>query len=200
MELGGVRASVFDYLNLRTELQADVSADELGTELNKTRSNVSRELNNLKNKGLASVVRWEDTGSRPKPYWQLSPAAAEAMSPGGQSFGSFDSFGNKINRINKINSQDSTAVPETESKRIIPPGTPVEINRDGNWSNGYVVHDASNLDSMILVKVGSPTVRLLNQRIDIDARPCESAFKQPEPEPEPVPSDPSQLDLDDLPF
>ena len=51
MELGGVRATVFDYLSQRTELKADVSADELATELNKSRSNVSRELANLKTNG-----------------------------------------------------------------------------------------------------------------------------------------------------
>lgn len=182
MELSGVRAAVFDYLTVRTELGADVSTEELSTELNKSRSNASRELNNLKAKGLAFVARWEGNGSRPRPFWKLSEAAAEAMSPGGHSFDSFDPLDNKINRINIFNSQDSTAVLETDPKRIIAAGSPVEVNRDGIWSGGYLVRDASDPDSITLEKLGNPMVTLSNQRIDIDVRPCESPFSFAEPE------------------
>ena len=182
MELSGVRAAVFDYVTVQTELGADVSTEELSTELNKSRSNASRELNNLKAKGLAFVARWESNGSRPRPFWKLSEAAAEAMSPGGHSFDSFDPLGNTINRINKINSQDSTAVLETDPKRIITAGSPVEVNRDGKWSAGYVVRDASDLSSITLEKLGNPMITLSNQRLDIDVRPCESPFSFAEPQ------------------
>ena len=66
MELGGVRASIFDYLTLRTGLNADVSAEELATELDKQKGHVSRELRALKAKGLAEPVRTEETGSSRK--------------------------------------------------------------------------------------------------------------------------------------
>jgi len=112
----------------------------------------------------------------------LSEAAAEAMSPGGHSFQSFDSFDDKINRINKINSQDSTAVLETDPKRIIPPGSPAEVNRDGIWSGGYVVRDGSNPDSITLERLGNPMITLSNQRLGIDVRPCESPFSFAEPQ------------------
>ena len=50
MELGGVRASVFDYLTLRTSLNADVSPEELATELDK-------QIAQSKGSGCASSVR-----------------------------------------------------------------------------------------------------------------------------------------------
>ncbi|MFZ9130080.1 MAG: AAA family ATPase, partial [Pseudomonadales bacterium] len=47
-ELGGVRAQVFDYVATRAKLNADVSTEEVASELNKQISAVSRELRMLK--------------------------------------------------------------------------------------------------------------------------------------------------------
>ena len=191
MELGGVRVNVFDYLTMRTELQADVSTEELATELNKTRSNMARELNILKSKGLAHVVRWEKTGTRPRPFWKISPSAEEALSLGGSQddfFDLSDSFPNKINKINKFNSQDSTAELPAKAKESIPSKTTAEVlNEDGTWSNGWIVRDGSNPDAVVLERIGNPMVTKGTRyakpiRWGMDARPCSSPFKSPSPE------------------
>ena len=192
MELGGVRSQVFDYLTMRTELNADVSADELATELNKGRSAVNRELQNLKAKGLAQVVREEDTGARPRSYWKISYAAQEVMSPGGVSFESFVPFANKNNKNILFNSQDSTAVPENDLKRNMPIGSPVELLRGSEWQNGWLVHEHTG-STLTAVKTGDPQTRINNLRPDLDVRPCETPFKAAaESEPD-VRSDPAQV-------
>ena len=196
-ELGGVRASVFDYLTLRTELGADVSSDEVATELNKSRSNVSRELQNLKAKGLAFVCREEATGARPRPYWRLTKAAEQAVvysSPGGLSFESSDSFDKEMNKINVFNSQDSTAVPA--GMKLIHADfrgsadefqqlgkEPVELYRNGVWSNGYLIRDGTNPESITVEKIGTPSLTISNLRYGIDVRPCSDPFANSEPEP-----------------
>jgi len=184
MELGGVRANVFDYLNLRTELKADVSAEELAAELTKSRSNVSRELANLKANGLAVVVRWEATGSRPRAFWQVSPSCSQAMALREDKCDSFDSFdknSKRLKRINVFNSQDNTSELPTKAKEsstsVIDPKTPVEIFRGGFWVNGYVIRDGTNPNKIIVEKLGSPAVTISNLRLDIDVRSCKASLK-----------------------
>lgn len=178
MELGGVRAQIYDYLTMRTELGADVPSDEISSEISKTRSNVSRELNALKSRGLAHVVRTEDTGSRPKLYWQLTPAAKEWSLRGSERGfnGSFDNNDDLIKKIIVSNSQDGTAELLTEAKESIRPGTPVEVCRDGKWSNGYVVHDGSNPERVVISKTGMENQTISNLRWMFDLRPCESPY------------------------
>jgi hypothetical protein len=98
----------------------------------------------------------------------------------------------------KNNSQDGTAELPSEQQKNIPVGTPVEYFSNGNWTNGFVVRDASNPDRVVIEKLGNPAVTRgttydMQLRWDIDVRPCQSAFKT-------EPEDPSQLDLDSLPF
>lgn len=178
-ELGGVRAQVFDYLTLRSELGADVCCDELATELNKSRSHISRELQNLADKGLAAVVRWEHTGARPRPYWRLTPAASEAMTVREDSLVSKDLFGSFAKETNKtkgFNSQDGTAVLLSEGKEpsahAISIGTPVERLQDGKWENGWVVHDGQDRDHITVAKLGSQVVLVRNLRWGLDVREC----------------------------
>jgi len=181
MELGGVRASVFDYLTMRTALKADVSPEEVATELNKQMGHVARELRSLKAKGLAEVAREEDTGSRPRKFWMASPAAMEWSLGGTEagSSGSLGSFAIKSIRSNKSNSQDSTAEllaePLDPKPAAIDPKTPVEIFRGGFWANGYVVRDGTNPDKIVVEKLGSPAVTISNLRLGLDVRPCQAA-------------------------
>ena len=182
MELGGVRATVFDYLSQRTELKADVSAEELATELNKNRSSMSRELANLKTNGLAVVVRWEETGSRPRGFWQVSPSCSQAMALRDDKpdfFDTNDKNPKRINNINVFNSQGGTAEllaePKESSPPAIDPKTPVELFRNESWANGYVVRDGTNPDKITVEKLGSPAVTISNLRLGLDVRPCQAA-------------------------
>ena len=188
-ELGGVRAQVFDYLTMRTEIGADVSADELATELNKIRSHMSRELNTLQTKGLAVVTRKEPSGSRPRRYWALSEAAAEWSLRGSQdgSDGLFGSFAIKTIKTNSFNSQELTAeqlahTPDGSFPEL-KAGTPVQRLVDGNWQGGWLVHDGQNPDAVTITKLGTPSIIIRNLRWHLDLRPATN----------PYPSQPAEL-------
>ena len=195
MELGGVRAQVFDYLAMRTELEADVSVEELATELNKQKSAVARELRNLKGKGLAHGCRKD--GQRV--FWQITPAAEAWMSPESLR-GSQDVYpvslvpASKKNKKNiLIHSQEMTAEESSTPRKTspsLPPRTPVERFLDNAWQPGWLIHDASNTDAITIEKLGSPNIRIRNLRFDLDVR-----LPQPSVA---VTSDP--FDLTELPF
>jgi len=182
MELGGVRASVFDYLTLRTGLNADVSPEELATELDKQKGHVSRELRALKAKGLAEPVRIEETGSRPRIFWMASPAAMEWSLGGSEagSNGSLDLLPKRSLISNKSNTQERTAVLLSGSKdpssSSIDPKTKVEIRRGDEWANGFIVRNGTDPDKISVERIGNPMVTISNLRWELDVRPC-----QPEP-------------------
>ena len=187
MELGGVRASVFDYLTLRTGLNADVSVEELATELDKQKGHVSRELRALKVKGLSIPVRAEETGARPRIYWMASPAAME-WCLGGSEQGSNRSYGSlSIESIksNISNTQDNTSVLPFNSKdpssNSIDPKLKVEIRRGDEWANGFIVRDGSNLDKISVEKIGSPMVTISNLRWELDVRLCQPELVEAQP-------------------
>lgn len=52
------------------------------------------------------------------------------------------------------------------------PGTPVERCIKGNWSNGWVVVDASSLHAVKVAQLGNPMLRISNLRWEQDIRPC----------------------------
>jgi len=171
MELGSVRASVFDYLTMRSELNADVSTDELATELNKQRSHMARELQALKTKGLACVSRMEPTGGRPKPYWRLTDAAVEAMTL---------REGNNVNNGNKPLVSNKTIISnfQNEDLKPFPVGASVELLRNDQWQNGWVVHSHDGL-TITAAKTGDRNRLIKNLRPDLDVRPCSSPFQAP---------------------
>ena len=181
MELGGVRASVFDHLTLRTELGADVSPDELSTELNKQRGHVSRELRALKTKGLAQIHREEPSGGKPRRFWVASAPAMEWLSRGSTAgfSGSAGSKSVKSIKSNKSNSQEASF--DTGTNVLDP--TPVELYRNGTWSNGYLIRDGTNPESITVEKIGTPSLTISNLRYGIDVRPCSDPFANSEPEP-----------------
>ena len=181
-ELGGVRAQVFDYLTLRTEINADVSAEELATELNKAKSAINRELRNLKGKGLAAVVREEQTGGHPRPFWKLSIAAETAMLPEAVPVVHIVPISKENNKNNVFNSQDSTAVPVSEVNKnihLIPVKSPVERLIGDEWQAGWLVRDGRNPDAVTVEKLGNPNLTVKNLRWDLDLRPASTTFAQP---------------------
>ena len=183
MELGGIRAQVFDELTVKHDMNVDVAADELASHMNKHTSAIQRELRTLAIKGLASVSRKQGK----KAFYELSESAKSwwdhsSLRDSERVFSVISvSFSEKNKKNIYNNSQDGTAELPTEEKKTIPPRTPVEVNRNGSWSNGWVVRDGSNLDKIIIEKIGTPNVTMGTQyqeslRWDIDVRPCKSAF------------------------
>lgn len=185
-ELGGVRAQVFDYLTARTEIGADVSVDEIATTLNKEKSAASRELRILKSKGLADVVREEATGHRPRPFWALSSSAQKACdvapwvvqesAPNALNVFNAEPLSYKNNKNMYIKTQETETLGSQGMPNNIPHRTPVEVLKGDTWSNGYVIRDSSNPDSVTVEKVGNPMITISNLRSYFDVRPCASAF------------------------
>ena len=200
MELGGVRATVFDHLTVKHRMNVDVSSAELAGELNKHTSAISRELKILKAKGLVvesrrqEHVRFYELSTSAKTWWDQSALGlSEGVFP-------VDPVNhllfNKKNNFN--NSQDGTAEQPSHTLINIAPLTPVEVLENGEWTNSFVIRDASNLDRIVVQKAHNSTVTRGTTYQDplrwgMEVRLCQS-------KPEPVPFDPSQLDLDDLPF
>ena len=48
----------------------------------------------------------------------------------------------------------------------------MERLKDGNWSNGWVVADASNLHAVKISQLGNPMLTISNMRWDVDVRLC----------------------------
>lgn len=202
MELGGVRAQVFDYLSMRTELRADVPAEEVASQLNKQQSAVTRELRALKQRGLAYICRKD--GKRP--FWQITEAAAAFMGhsalrePERVFDVSFVSLPQENIKNMEYNSQSSTTAVQPESKKTssddavpspngaspIAVGTPVERFKDGCWENGWVVHDGQNRDRITIAKLGSQMVLIRNMRWGIDLRECSGSPFAPATKAEPT--------------
>ena len=204
MELGGVRAQVFDYLSMRTELHADVPAEEVASQLNKQQSAVTRELRALKQRGLAYVCRKD--GKRQ--FWQITEAAGAFMGhpplrePERVFNVSFVSFPEKNIKNMKYNSQGSTKAVQPEEKKTssddpaplpdgtspIAVGTPVERFKDDAWENGWVVHDGQDRDRITISKLGNQMVLVRNLRWGIDLRECNgspfAAAAAPSPQPD----------------
>ncbi len=169
-----VRASVFDYIAQRTFTGSAGTSQEASVELNKKQQNMSRELRLLESSGLIVCARQESAGGRPQKFYQLSNAAIEALEP--LYTGKFEINDTKPIDINNINNILYTCGKPAKEKVSPPPGSPVEVNRAGNWSNGYVVRDASNLDSVVVEKIGNTMVTISNLRWDLDVRECQSPF------------------------
>lgn len=185
-ELGGVRAQVFDYLTMRSDVGADVPSEEIASSLNKEKSAVSRELRILKSKGLSAIVRQEQSGGRPRPFWSLTMAAKEACndSPWEAEKGVSNAFNVfksepltlKNNKNIYIKTQETETLGSEGMLNNIPHRTPVEVLKGDTWSNGYVIRDSSNPDSVTVEKVGNPMITISNLRSYFDVRPCASAF------------------------
>lgn len=178
MELGGVRASVFDHITLRDGCGADVSTEEVADAINKQASAVRRELRILKAKGLILITRKDGV----RPYYALSDAAAafweqdSLRHPGGVLPALSVPFAEK----NKKNKEIKLQGREQPAKRT----TPVERLIDGQWQNGWLVRDDSDPHRVTIEKLGNPMLTISNQRWDIDIRPCESPFVKAEEEEE----------------
>ena len=61
------------------------------------------------------------------------------------------------------------------------PGTPVELLRNGEWSNGWVVADGSSSDNVRAAKLGNSMITVGNLRWGLDIRACQSSPFKAEP-------------------
>ena len=189
-ELQGRQADVFDYIKDRWILgEFTVAGTELSSHFNLERNKTSRCLRSLVRKGLIEEAGTTDDGlrrRRPSPLYR--PA-------GGSSLDGWQT--SQTCQTSRAYMERSSLPPLTpltrsdgggsESGGLAPtPGTPVELNRNGDWNNGWVVSDASDLHAVRVAKLGSPNVTVGSLRWELDVRPCQSSPFRAEPvEPDP---------------
>jgi Iap family predicted aminopeptidase len=80
---------------------------------------------------------------------------------------------------------------------VLPPGTPVELRRGDAWSNGWVIANATKMDSIRAAKLGSPHITISSLRWELDVRLCQSGSQEPE-QAEPVSAEPQTTELFDF--
>jgi hypothetical protein len=189
-ELQGRQADIFDYICERWVLgQFPVTSKELQNVGNCNLSKVNRALRALEKKCLVRQEGKLDplvAGGRPELLWVPNEASGET----GGTRGTRETTSRASHEIEGYSpySPYLPNTPGTSAEGVKPPlaGTPVELHRNGDWNNGWVVSDASDLHAVKAAKLGSPNVTVGSLRWGLDVRPCESSpFKADPVEPDP---------------
>ena len=186
--LGGVRGDVFDYLKMRSELGADVPADEIAGNMTpaKSLSHIGRELGNLVGMGLAVVTRSEPTGRRPKRYWMATDAVLQmendaTESPSATNGGFKGLYGsNGIKTITSIKTHPQGSVQDLKEPTF-EINDPVELNRPNGWENGFIIVNNADPDLLIAAKKFDLNYRINNLRPEMDVRHCQPTTSTPDP-------------------
>ena len=189
-ELQGRQADVFDYIKERWVLgEFTVAGTELASHFNLERNKTSRCLRALVRKGLieeAGTLEVGPEGGRPSALYR--PTEASSLE-GWQTSQTCQTSRAYTERRGLPPLTPLTRKEQGSSKQgglAPPPGTPVELHRNGAWNNGWVIADASNLDSIRAAKLGSPNVIVGSLRWELDVRPCQSSPFMADPvEPDP---------------
>ena len=185
---GLARADVFDYIKERWLLgEFTVAGTELASQFNLERNKTSRCLRALVRKGLieeAGTLEVGPEGGRPSALYR--PAGGSSLE-GWQtsqtcqtSRASYEKRG--LPPLTPLTRSDGGSSSEGGLAPL--PGTPVELHRNGAWSNGWVVLDATNANSVKAAKLGNSNITVGNLRWDVDVRLCQSSpFKADSAEP-----------------
>ena len=184
-ELQGRQADVFDYIKERWLLgEFTVAGTELASHFNLERNKTSRCLRALVRKGLieeAGSLEPGPEGGRPSALYR--PAGGSSLE-GWQtsqtcqtSRASYEKRG--LPPLTPLTRSDGGS--SSEGGLAPSPGTPVELHRNGVWSNGWVVADASNPDSVKAAKLGNSNITVGSLRWDLDVRLCQSSPFRAEP-------------------
>tara|TARA_Y100000004_G_scaffold148272_1_gene169726 strand:+ start:1054 stop:2703 length:1650 start_codon:yes stop_codon:yes gene_type:complete len=196
-DLQGRAADIFDYINERWILGSfPCTVSELGRRFNLEANKIHRCLRSLNRKGLVHQVGQAETGAeggRPAAlYAPIAPLPSEPQINVKKVKNPEEAPTYAHARAQEIRglSPSSPSFPLQQGGEVyhlapeglspLSEGDAVERFAGGKWSNGWVVHDASNPLSITIAKLGQPLVQFRNQRPDLDIRPCQgSAFPAP---------------------
>lgn len=186
-ELQGRQADIFDYLCDRWAAgEFPVTTTELQDVAKCNASKVNRALRALEKKSLARQQGQLEplvSGGRPQLLWVPNTPSLESGenrgTRGTTSRASYEIRGYSPFSLSSPTSGGGVA------EGVLPPtpGTPVELHRNGVWSNGWVVVDASNADSVKAAKLGNANITVGSLRWDLDVRLCQSSPFKAAPEP-----------------
>jgi len=178
-ELQGRQADLFDYMCERWATgQFPVTTNELQDVGKCNATKVLRALRALEKKGLIYQQGQMEAlvaGGRPQFLWAPHEASPESGGIRGLR-GNTSRASHEIEGFTPITPITPNTLC-TSAKGVLPPmpGTPVELHRNGDWNNGWVVSDASDLHAVRVAKLGSPNVTVGSLRWDLDVRPCQSS-------------------------
>tara|TARA_R100000988_G_scaffold94410_1_gene59094 strand:+ start:366 stop:1988 length:1623 start_codon:yes stop_codon:yes gene_type:complete len=185
-ELQGRQADIFDYLCDRWAAgEFPVTTTELQDVAKCNASKVNRALRALEKKSLARQEGQLEplvSGGRPQLLWVPNTPSLESGenrgTRGTTSRASYEIRGYSPFSLSSPTSGGGVA------EGVLPPtpGTPVELHRNGVWSNGWVVADASNADSVKAAKLGNANITVGSLRWDLDVRLCQSSPFKAAPE------------------
>ena len=181
-ELSGRQADFFDYIADRWSLgEFPVSGIELSQHFNLDRNKTNRTVRALEQKGLVVERGQTDPGpdgGRPSLLWvpALSHLSEVSTETGVQTSQTEQTLACVYEKRGLY--PFTPLLPTSGGWGVCTPtvGSPVEICRDGIWSNGYVVHDASNPHAITVAKTGNRVFLIRNLRPDLDVRPCSSPY------------------------
>ena len=189
-ELQGRQADIFDYMCERWATgEFPVTTNELQDVGKCNATKVLRALRALEKKGLIyqhGQMEALVAGGRPQFLWAPHEASPESGGLRGER-GNTSRASHEIDGFTPITPITPNTL-STSSEGVLPPmpGTPVELHRNGDWNNGWVVSDASDLHAVRVAKLGSPNVTVGSLRWELDVRPCQSSpFKADPVEPDP---------------
>jgi len=185
-ELQGRQADIFDHMCERWAVgEFPVSTNELQDIAKCNASKVLRALRALEKKGLVyqhGQLEALVAGGRPQFLWAPIEATRDVGGSRGErgntshaSHGEIGFTPKTPKPPNILNSYVEGFLPPT-------PGTPVELHRNGAWSNGWVVVDASNASSVKAAKLGNANITVGSLRWDLDVRLCQSSPFKAAPE------------------
>jgi len=171
--LQGRQADAYDHILERWMVgQFPVTSSELSAVLSVDRNKINRCLRSLQKKGLiveSGQAAPSLEGGRPSIMY--TPATAPT-----ESGGLMPQTPLSPTRVHEnIGLTPLTPLqPVSGGGRLNTPvpGTPVERCIKGNWANGWVVVDASNLHAVKVAQLGNPMLRVSNLRWEQDVRPC----------------------------
>ena len=185
-ELQGRQADIFDYLCDRWAAgEFPVTTTELQDVAKCNASKVNRALRALEKKSLARQQGQLEplvSGGRPQLLWVPNTPSLESAETRGI---------RPTNTLAHVKEKGCSpfftktpAFGGGVAEGVLPPtpGTPVELHRNGAWSNGWVVVDASNANSVKAAKLGNANITVGSLRWDLDVRLCQSSPFKAAPE------------------
>ena len=178
-ELQGRQADVFDYIKDRWILgNFTVAGTEISARFNLEANKTSRCLRALVRKGLleeAGLLDAGPSGGRPSVLYRPAGASSSEGCETSETCETSAPITWDIGLAPLTPLTRKAGGCSAEGGLTPMPGTPVELHRNGDWNNGWVISDASDLHAVRVAKLGSPNVTIGSLRWNLDVRPCQSS-------------------------
>ena len=166
--LQGRQGDVYDRLIQAWETNTKMSTVDIANALNLTANKALRTLKALERKGLVM-----QDGVAPRTNEKGRPIALFRPTKGDNINGCFNDF-NDFND-NKVIKNNKTPAFSPPLREQVPINLPVQrLVDNGDWQNGWIISDNTDLSNIQIARVGSPHICIDNCKWLIDLRPCKN--------------------------